>query len=253
MRTAIITGASSGLGAELVTAAAERFPDIECFWLIARDSGRLLSAASGIPGEKKTEIISADLTKDESYELIDYRLREDKPEVVLLINAAGLGYLEDIAESTWEKQVRIIDVNVRGLTAITTLVLPYMDEGARIINISSIASFCPNSRMTVYSASKAFVSFFGAGLGDELRKSGITVTTVCPGPMDTAFLSRANISGNSKTFETLPYCDVTKTARGAIKASYKRKKTYTPRAFFKFYRFVAKFLPQGLVIKWART
>lgn len=253
MRTAIITGASSGLGAELVAAAAEKFTDIECFWLIARDSGKLLSTATKLPDGKRAEIISVDLSKKEGYELLEYRLKEDEPEVALLINAAGLGYLGDVAESTWQKQVQMIDVNVRGLTAVTTIVLPYMSEGGRIINISSIASFCPNSRMTVYSASKSYVSFFGAGLADELRKSKIKVTTVCPGPMDTPFLAKGSITGNSKTFETLPYCNVKKTAKGAIKAAYKGKRTYTPRAFFKFYRFVAKILPQRLVIKWART
>ena len=171
----------------------------------------------------------------------------------LLINAAGLGYLGNVADSTWDKQVNIIDVNVRGLTAITTLALPYMSAGSRIVNVASISSFCPNSRLTVYSASKSFVAFFGAGLNDELKKTGITVTTVYPGPMETAFLPRANISGNSKTFDTLPYCNVTKTAQKALKAARKGKKNYTPTLLYKFYRFVAKLLPQNLVINWSRA
>ena len=253
MRTAIITGASSGFGAELVTAAADKFTDIECFWLISRDAEALNTIGAKISDRKKVEVIPADLTLNKSYEKILRKLKEDKPEVALLINAAGLGFLGNIADSHWEKQVRIVDVNVRGLTAMTTITLPFMKPGSRIMNISSIASFCPNPRLTVYSASKAYVSFLGEGLNDELRRSGIRVTTVCPGPMDTAFIPKANIKDNSKTFEKLPFCDVRKTAKGAVNAAYKGRKTYTPTAFYKFYRVVAKILPQGLLTMWART
>lgn len=253
MRTAVITGASSGLGAELAIAAAKQFPDIECFWLMSRDSERLSETAAELPKNKKVEIISVDLSTNEGYEQYSNKLKESKPDVTLLINAAGLGYLDNVGESTWQKQVQMINVNVRGLTAVTTITLPYMKRGGRVINISSIASFCPNSRMTVYSSTKAFVSSFGAGLGDELRRLGITVTTVCPGPMDTAFLSKGRITGNSKTFDILPYCDVKRTAQGTVKAAAKGKRYYTPRAFYKLYRFLAKVLPQRLMIKLART
>lgn len=253
MRTAVITGASSGLGAELVMSAACEFPDIECFWLMSRSSEKLHETAKGLPKGKKAEIISADLATDEGYMLYAEKLEAEKPDVVLLINAAGLGYLGNVAESEWQKQIQIVDVNVRGVTAVTAITLPYMEHGGRIINISSIASFCPNPRMTVYSSTKAFISSFGAGLNDELRKSGIRVTTVCPGPMDTAFLEKGNIEGNSKMFELLPYCDVKKTAYGAVKASAKGRKYYTPRVFFKLYRVLAKIIPQGIMVKIART
>ena len=253
MRTAVITGASSGLGAELVAAAAKEFPEIECFWLMSRDARKLTETAKTLPKGKKAEIISVDLATDEGYVLYAEKLEAEKPNVVLLINAAGLGHLGNVADSMWQKQVQMVDVNVRGVTAVTTITLPYMERGGRIINISSIASFCPNPRMTVYSSTKAFVSSFGAGLNDELRKTGIRVTTVSPGPIDTAFLEKANIKGNSKMFKMLPYCDVKKTAKGAVKASAKGRKYYTPRAFFKLYRVVAKIIPQGIMVKIART
>ncbi len=253
MRTAVITGASSGLGAELVISAAKEFPDIECFWLMSRNAEKLHDTAKSLPKDKKTEIIPVDLATNEGYELYVKKLADSKPNVVLLINAAGLGYLGNVADSTWQKQVQMVDVNVRGVTAVTTITLPYMERGGRIINISSIASFCPNPRMTVYSSTKAFVSSFGAGLNDELRKTGIRVTTVCPGPIDTAFLEKGNIKGNSKMFKVLPYCDVKKTAIGAVKAASKGRKYYTPRAFFKLYRVLAKIIPQGIMVKIART
>lgn len=253
MRTAVITGASSGLGAELVEAAVKEFPDIECFWLMSRNAEKLKETAKAVPDDKTVEIISADLSQNESYEFYEKRLKASKPNVVLLINAAGLGFLGNVAESTWQKQVQMCDVNVKGLTAVIAITIPYMERGGRIINISSIASFCPNSRLTVYSATKAYVSSFGAGLNDELRKLGLRVTNVCPGPMDTAFLTKASIKGNSKMFEMLPYCDVKKTASGAVRAAHKGKRNYTPHAFFKFYRVLAKIIPQRVMIKLART
>ena len=119
--------------------------------------------------------------------------------------------------------------------------------------MSSIASFCPNPRMTVYSASKFYVSAFSRGILEELKPRGIKVTTVCSGPMSTGFLDIAGIRGNSKTFELLPYCDPVKVARGAYKAVKKGRAVYTPRGFFKFYRILAKILPQSLMVKFSKT
>ena len=147
----------------------------------------------------------------------------------------------------------MVDLNVRAMTLMTNLTLPYIPRGGKIINVSSIASFCPNPRMTVYSASKAYVSAFTGGLADELKPKGITVTAVCPGPMKTEFLDVAHITGHSKTFQTLPYCDPEQVVRGTLNAARRGRTFYTPKVFFKFYRFVAKLLPMKLMIKAART
>ncbi len=251
MRTAVITGASSGLGIELALAAEKKFPDIECFWLVARRADRLQETADRLGC--KTLLISADLSTDEG--LNEYRaaLEREKPDVRLLVNNAGLGFLGDVAESDPGEQARMIDVNVRALTVMTTVTLPYMGRGAMIVNTSSIASFCPNPRMTVYSSTKAFVTSFTRGLAEELRPRGISVTAVCPGPMDTEFISVARITGNSKAFNALPYCDPKKVAEGTMDAAAAGRVVYTPKAFYKFYRFVAKLLPHSLVVKMAKT
>ena len=251
MRTAVITGASSGLGIELALAAEKKFPDIECFWLVARRVDRLQETADRLGC--KTLLISADLSSDEG--LNEYRaaLEREKPDVRLLVNNAGLGFLGDVAESDPGEQARMIDVNVRALTVMTTVTLPYMGRGAMIVNTSSIASFCPNPRMTVYSSTKAFVTSFTRGLAEELRPRGISVTAVCPGPMDTEFISVARITGNSKAFNALPYCDPKKVAEGTMDAAAVGRVVYTPQAFYKFYRFVAKLLPHSLVVKMAKT
>ena len=194
-----------------------------------------------------------DLCDEKSFDELSDLLAAEKPEIELLINNAGCGYLGNIGETSWRDQTRMADLNVRAMTAVTEIAVPYVADGGRIINISSIASFCPNPRMTVYSATKAFASFFSRGLGDELRPRGIKVTAVCPGPMATEFLDIANITGRSKTFQTLPYCDPKKVALGSLKAAKAGKAVYTPKGFYKLFRFLAKILPQSLMINFTRT
>ena len=128
-----------------------------------------------------------------------------------------------------------------------------LPEGGRILNVSSIASFCPNPRMTVYSSTKAYVSSFTVGLNEELRRRKISVTAVCPGPMATEFLSLAGITGHSSTFEFLPYCDQVKVAGGALRAAKAGRTIYTPKLFYKFYRLLAKAMPSQLLVKFVKT
>ena len=251
MKTAVITGASSGLGIQLALAAEKKFPEIECFWLVARREDRLRETAARL--KTPCTVLPLDLSCMEGCEELLSALEREKPDVCLLINNAGFGILGDVADADYREQAGMIDVNIRALTAITTMTLPYMKRGARILNVSSIASFCPNPRMTVYSSTKAYVSSFTRGLSEELRETGISVTAVCPGPMDTEFLSVAHITGNSKMFRTLPYCEPKAVAEGAISACASGRVIYTPKLFYGFYRFVAKVLPQSLVVKFAKT
>ena len=203
MKTAIITGASSGLGREFARQLADVFPDIECCWLIARREDRLEEAAREMVGVE-TVCLPLDLCDPASFTALREKLAAERPEVRLLVNNAGCGYLGLMGEVPTDTQTRMVDLNVRALTAVTNLVLPYMAEGGRILNTSSIASFCPTPRMTVYGASKAYVSSFTVGLSEELRRREITVTAVCPGPMKTEFLEVGKITGRSPAFELLP-------------------------------------------------
>lgn len=252
MKTAIITGASAGLGVEFVRQLEASFPRIECVWLVARSANKLEAAAKELK-RAKAKIVPLDLCDEGSFAALSQLLSDEQPEVSLLVNNAGCGYLGDVGEGALDLQNRMVDLNVRALTAVTHLVLPYMVQGGRIINLSSIASFCPNPRMTVYSSTKAYVSSFSRGLAVELKDRGITVTAVCPGPMATEFLDIGGIAGNSKTFELLPYCDPAKVVAGAYKASLAGRAVHTPRGFFKFYRVVAKILPQRLMIHFTKT
>ena len=252
MKTAIITGASAGLGLEFVRQLEENFPETECVWLIARSKDKLENSAKLL---KKTsaKIIALDLCSEADIDAFGELLSAEKPEISLLVNNAGCGHLGNVGEADYRVQTRMVDLNIKALTAVTSLCIPYIINGGRIINMSSIASFCPNPRMTVYSSSKSYVSAFSRGLGEELKPRGITVTAVCSGPMGTEFLDIAGIRGNSKTFDTLPWCEPSKVVKGAYAASRAGRSVHTPRAFFKLYRFIAKILPQSIMVKFAKT
>lgn len=250
MKTAIITGASSGLGEEFIRQIQTFFPEIEAYWLIARRAERL--AQLTVPGIS-LKILSLDLTSSDYLSVLGTELEEAKPQVELLINCAGCGYLGNFHESDLSEQCTMVDLNIRALSCVTHCVLPYMPKGGRIINISSIASFVPNVRMTVYSATKAYVSFFSRGLHEELKPRKISVTAVCPGPMATEFIQKGRIKGHSKTFDTLPYCDPVKVVKGSLKAAKKHRAVYTPTAFYKFYRVLSGIIPHAILLHVAKT
>lgn len=251
MKIAIITGASAGLGKEFLKAAPGYFPEIDEYWLIARRQDRLEEAAKLV--HKQCRIFPMDLTETDSYRRLEAELKKLNPTVALLVNNSGCGFLGNVGEGELENQLKMVDLNLRGLTAVTHVTMPYMAKGSRVINVSSIASFCPNPRMTVYSAGKAYVTAFSYGISEECAARGITVTAVCPGPMDTEFIYLGEIKGNSKTFETLPYCDPVKVVHGSYKAALAGKRCYTPKAFYKLYKVLAKFLPISITLKMAKT
>ena len=251
MKIAVITGASSGLGREYAAQLAENFPEVDRVWLIARRKPLLDELAGTL--SIKAECLPLDLMDDGDLSALSRKLETEKPEVTLLVNCAGCGYLSNVEDTDLELLTRMTDLNMRALTAVTRIVLPYIGTGGHIINVSSIASFCPNARMTVYSSTKAYVSSFTLGLRDELRGRKISCTAICSGPMATEFLDIGGIKGNSKMFQTLPYCDPVKVAAGSYRAAKLGRAFYTPRAFFKLYRFLAKIIPSTIMVRLART
>ncbi len=250
MRTAIITGASSGVGTEYLKVLVQD-NSIEEFWIIARNEKRLEELKSEFP-DKKIVCIPLDLTKESSMETYENHLRSNKPEVVTLVNNAGFGILGEVYGADYAEQSKMVDLNCRALTAMTCMTLPYMTEGSGIINMASIAAYCPNPNFTVYCSAKAYVLSFSRSLRFELRrkKRGINSLAVCPGPMKTNFMETAKITTQ---FDSLPFADPAKVAKTAVKKLHQNKAVYTPGAFFKFYRCIAKLLPHSLVMGLSQT
>ena len=255
-RIAVITGASSGLGKEFLQALLPKSKELDEIWLIARRPERLqeLAALWAPFCEAIIRPVPMDLTDSAAYVAFESLLQEEDAEIRILINNAGCGVLGNIADMPADGQIRMVDLNVKAMTAVAAIGVKFMTRGSYLINTCSIASFAPNPRMTVYSSTKAYVLSFTKGLRFELKTKGINALAVCPGPMRTEFLDIAGISGGkSKTFETLPYCDPHMVAVNAVKYAEKGKCVYTPRGFFKFYRVLAKLLPHALVMKLAKT
>lgn len=252
MKIAVITGASSGLGKEYAFAVSRLRPEVEEIWLIARRKEKLEEVASSL--SKRARIVALDITDNAAIEEYKQLLQTENAEVTLLINNAGFGKLGYFHDISTEDNAGMIRLNCEALSVIASVTLPFMKENSEIINTCSIASFAPNSRMAVYSSTKAFVMSFSRALRDELKARKINVLAVCPGPMETEFLGVAGIAkGDSKTFDMLPRDNAQKVAEHSLKASKAKKAVFCDHFFYKFYRIVSKILPTALVMKMAKT
>ncbi len=202
MKTAIITGASSGLGREFARQLdrQEKFDEI---WLIARDRGALSLTASTL--RTKSRIIDLDLSKQESRDSFNNLLNTEKPFVKILVNAAGFGKIGATNIIAKQDTKDMIEVNICALTDMCLSTLPFMHAGSRIINMASVSGFMPLPYLNVYAATKAFVLRFSQGLHDELKSKGISVTAVCPYWVDTNFIPVAKNSPGAKSVTNFPF------------------------------------------------
>lgn len=252
MNIAVVTGASSGLGLEYAKVIYETRTDLDEIWVIARREQRLQQLQS----ELGSSVIplAFDITDPQAVDEYINLLKDKQATVKLLINNAGFGKLGNFDGLSLQENTRMVRLNCEALTAITSATLPFMNEHSEILNSCSIASFAPNTRMAVYSSTKAYVMSLSRALRVELKPRKINVLAVCPGPMSTEFLSIANIEkGSSKTFDTLPRVNPHTMAVKSLKASARGRAVYTNRLFFKFYRLLAKILPHSLVMKMSGT
>ncbi len=252
MNIAVVTGASSGLGHEYVKQLIAQVPDLDEIWLIARRAERLKAIANAYPSQR-FRCLPLDLSQTQSFETYREALQQAGATVRLLINNAGYGKLGNVADEPLGDQIGMVDLNCRALTAITNVSLPFMAKGSGILNVSSIASYVPTPRMAVYCSTKAYVSSFSHALRVELRPRGIHVLAVCPGPMATEFLDVASITGKSKTFQTLPFCQAESVAKHSLRRLLRGKGWYTNRGLYKFYRVLSKLLPHAITMNFTKV
>ena len=188
MRIAVVTGASSGIGRELFLAAdrEERFDEI---WVVARRAERLeeLKEKSRNP----VRVLPLDLSREEELEKYGALLEDEKPEIALLVNAAGCGVFGPFAEKELDRLLASARLNALALTAMCHMSLPFMKRGARIVNMGSNSAWQPVPHQAVYGASKSYVLSLSRALWRELRPKGIHVMCVCPGWIKTEFQQHA--------------------------------------------------------------
>ena len=248
MSMAIITGASSGLGREYALAVCKFHPEIDEFLLIARRKERLDALAKYLPG-KKVHVLPLDLTVAGRRAEIAAFLKEHAPDVRLLINNSGYGWMGNVSEGDPEKQADMVSLNCGALTAVCAMVLPYMKKGSAVINVCSIAAFVPTPRMAVYCSTKAYVFSFSKALREETKSAGINVLAACPGPMDTEFLDVAGITGRSKLFASLPRVSPKRMAQISLKKAFAGRAVYTDTLLYKLYRVMGKLIPHNWLMK----
>ena len=189
----VITGASAGIGAELAKVFAANGHRLV---LVARRKDKLDALAEEIAtgGQPKPDVIALDLSVAGVADSLARELASRNLEAAVMINNAGFGLTGRAAELPRAEQLAMIDLNVRALTELS---LAFVDSLVRhrggILNVASLASFLPAPGMAVYYATKAYVLSFSEALHVELRKKGVRVTALCPGPVPTEFQARAGL------------------------------------------------------------
>jgi len=202
MATALITGASSGIGLELVRVFAANGTDVI---LSARSEDKLVALAKEVTEEHgvKAEVIVSDLSVQGAAQGLYDAVKTGGWTVDYLVNNAGFGVFGVFTETDWESEEAMLNVNIVALTHLTKLFVPdFVRRGSgRIMNVASTASFQPGPLMAAYFASKAYVLSFSSALSNELKGTGVTVTALCPGATETGFQDAAGAKG-SRLFDT---------------------------------------------------
>lgn len=246
MGTVLITGTTSGIGKALAELFAEAG---DTLILVSKDEEKLqqqqiaLQSYCGGP----VEYIACDLTKDDAMDLIREKIKDLDLSVDILVNNAGFNEAGDFINTSLEKELDMIQVHIKILTALTKLVLPGMVSRGygRILNIGSTGSYMPCPHNAVYAAAKAYVLSFSNGLYQELKDTGVTVTCLCPGATQTMFAEKAGID-DTPLFKLFVMQPETVAAIGYNNLR-KGKRAVTAGLYNKLLVFFAKLLPISIV------
>ncbi len=244
MKIAVITGASSGMGREFVLQldVAEQFDEL---WLIARRRERLEELQPLV--RARVRAVALDLTEKDSIAQYEQLLKEENPEIAVLVNASGFGQFTAFADTELNTLYGMVELNARALMGMTYVSLPYLKAGSRVYQMGSLSSFQPVPCINVYGATKAFVLSFSRALNVELKSRGIRVMAVCPFWVKTEFFGRA------KKDDTISYYshmyEANAVVRQALRDMKKGKDVSVHGAAAKLQVLSVKLLPHKLVMK----
>lgn len=251
MKIAIITGASSGMGREFVLQLHEHL-SVDEIWVIARreEALRALQTRAELP----VRPIPLDLGDAESFCALAARLEAEKPQVALLVNAAGFGKFGAFQRVSLEDDQRMIDLNCKALVTMTRLVLPYMSRGSRIVQLDSLSAFQPVPYITTYGATKAFVLSYTRSINQELKPQGIRAMAVSPGWVKTEFFNHAFQTNRSEVQYFDRLYEPGDVVRTAYRDLYHSRKDVSIHGFpVRMQVRLVKLLPHSLVMKiWLR-
>jgi short-subunit dehydrogenase len=194
MTTALITGASSGIGLEFAKIFAAAKNNLV---LVARSGGRLLQLGDELQKEHdiSVRVIGADLSKMAEVQKVYDTCKAYDIEVDYLVNNAGFGDFGFFIESDWNKTEQMLDLNIKSLTKMCHLFIPDMVQrkSGKVLNVASTAAFQPGPTMAVYYASKSYVLFLSEAIYNELQGTGVHITCLCPGATESGFQSASNL------------------------------------------------------------
>lgn len=243
--TALVTGASGGIGEALARALAA---DGNHLILVARSADRLQALADELRGAHGVDVtvLTADLATPGAADTVAAQLGERTIDV--LVNNAGFGDYGPFHESDPAKVSQMVQLNVGTLTDLTRALLPGMVSRGqgRVLNVASTAAFMPGPLMAVYYATKAYVLSFSEAIGDELKGTGVTVTALCPGPVATGFQQGADM-GSSKLVKGKQLMTADECAALALVAMKKGKPVAITGTMNKLQAMSPRFLPRRVV------
>jgi uncharacterized protein len=246
-KTALITGASSGLGVEFLKLYAQDGYDLI---LVARSKGRLEELAAEMKKAHKieTHVVTSDLSQPGAAGTLFDELTKRKLTVDALVNNAGYGDYGFFSETSLEKELGMMQLNMVSLVHLTKLCLKGMKKRGtgEILNVASTAAFQPGPLMAVYYATKAFVLSFSEALGNELGGSGIRVSVLCPGPTDTGFVKAAAME-DSKLFKQGGVMDAATVARAGYRGVKSGCAVVIPGLRNKMLAQSVRFFPRSLI------
>ena len=247
-RTALITGASSGIGAIFAEQLAAQGSDLV---LVARRHDELEKLAQRLRAAytRRVEVIAMDLAKADPGELLAEEVKRRGLDVDLLVNNAGFGSSANFHEDSYERDQRMVAVNIAALTELTHAFLPAMVQAGHgaVINIASAAAFQPMPYMSVYGATKAYVLSLTQALWAEYRPRGVRFLAVCPGPVDTPFF---DVAGGDKLKQEIPSAmmmTAEAVVAGSLRALRRDACVYVPGFAVKLGAVMPRLLPRRLM------
>lgn len=251
-KTALVTGASAGIGYELAKVLAENGFDLV---LIARNKERLEAVADELEASfnVRAAVMCKDLVVPRAPDEIFEELERAGVTIDVLVNNAGYGTHGPFHESDTQKELDMIQLNVTALVHLTRLVVPGMVArgSGRIMNVASTAAFQPGPFMAIYYATKAFGVSFSEAIGNELKGTGVTVTAFCPGPTRTEFQQRAGIEASRLNTAGM-IADADEVARFGYRAMMKGRPLAIPGVKNRTLAFAVRFFPRQVVLKVVR-
>lgn len=248
MNIILITGASSGMGREAAKQLDSIYTSgISEIWLVARRTDKLEELSKELT--HTTRILPLDLCDEHDLQELELSLSLINPNIKVLVNASGFGILGKFRSGEMKDQTGMVRLNCEALTRVTYLALKYMNKGGRIIQFASAAAFVPQIDFSVYAATKSYVLSFSRSLNEELKKDKISVTAVCPGPVDTEFFKIAEKNNAGFAFKKGFMVKSSDVVFKALLDSYKRKSISVYSFYMQAFRVLCKVIPHSIILK----